>query len=475
MPGLLRQLLQGPGNLLSSRGVCREEKRFARPCLERLEDRLALSSNSFAGYVPQWDAYVLAGQDSNPSGPIYKWSQPGGAGSLVTITYSYSNLLDGGMRGVSVAQLKQAVQEVLSRWAAVAPLKFVEVPDAGPAQSQTEYNGTNLPMIRFGHTHIDGTYNVLGYAYYPGPTYSGLAGDITFDDSELWSLNPSSGIDFLEVAEHELGHAIGMAHEPAPAQGGVTAIMNPVYGGRFSGLGTSFLYQDDINGIQALYGAGRGSVQGLDSTAGPSAQTSAFITKLYQLCLGRTPSQSEINNWSAVNDQAGSTAVAQGISNSLEARMYLVKGWYTQYLGRVPSLAEAQNWANAMQVQSEEQLLSGILGSTEFYNRAQTLFTGSADERYVRALYQALLGRTPSSGEVSSWVVAVQASGRAAVALGFLSSLEYRGLAVTANYTTILGRTPSAAEVYAWASSPLSLHVIRDAFLASGELFRSVG
>ena len=35
---------------------------------------------------------------------------------------------------------------------------------------------------------------------------------------------------------------------------GNNAIMNPFYGARYNGLGTAFLLQDDINGIQAIYG-----------------------------------------------------------------------------------------------------------------------------------------------------------------------------------------------------------------------------
>ena len=36
--------------------------------------------------------------------------------------------------------------------------------------------------------------------------------------------------------------------------------MNPFYGARFANLGDGFLLQDDINGIQSLYGEGEGSV-----------------------------------------------------------------------------------------------------------------------------------------------------------------------------------------------------------------------
>src|SRR5262249_13041777 len=72
--------------------------------------------------------------------------------------------------------------------------------------------------------------------------------------------------DLLEAATHEIGHALGLAHEPPPSQGGENAIMNPYYGGRFHGLHTGFLYPSDVHAIDALYGAGQGSVTPLHLT-----------------------------------------------------------------------------------------------------------------------------------------------------------------------------------------------------------------
>ncbi|HUG90136.1 MAG TPA: matrixin family metalloprotease, partial [Planctomycetaceae bacterium] len=201
----------------------------------------------------------------------WKWSQPGGLGSDVTITYSFSNLLDGGLGGgLSAGQLQAAVEEALALWAAVAPLNFVEVVDSGPlpTSSDTSYFADSHPDIRFGHHYIDGGSgaNVLAHAYFPYG--SGLSGDVHYDNSNTWTLNPATGIDFLEVTVHELGHALGLNHEPMPSSGGLTAILNPYYGGRYNGLGTAFLFQDDINGIQAIYGAGTGSVAPLGSSGG---------------------------------------------------------------------------------------------------------------------------------------------------------------------------------------------------------------
>src|SRR5262249_33717034 len=55
------------------------------------------------------------------------------------LSYSYSNLLDGGIRGLSTDDLWVATREAMGVWAAVTPLTFTERPDSGPPPSDDEY------------------------------------------------------------------------------------------------------------------------------------------------------------------------------------------------------------------------------------------------------------------------------------------------------------------------------------------------
>ena len=169
-----------------------------------------------------------------------KWSQPGGLGSPVNITYSFSNLLDGGLNGISAEQAEAAIEEALAEWSQYAPLEFTEVTDSSSVQ------------IRIGHDYIDGQSNTLAFAYFPGN--ADISGDITFDSGDSWNTSL-----FLETAVHEIGHSLGLGHQ----SGGTNAIMNPTIQNRYNGPGSAFLYQDDIDGIRSIYGSGRGSVNPL--------------------------------------------------------------------------------------------------------------------------------------------------------------------------------------------------------------------
>jgi hypothetical protein len=170
---------------------------------------------------------------------------------------------------------------------------------------------------------------------------------------------------------------------------------------------------------------------------------------------------------------AGAAGVAAAIEHSGEARTRLVVSWYVAYLGRNPANGEEQGWVNTLlKGAREEDVLTAILASDEFFIRASTLRnTGSAAERYLQALYSLLLDRTATPAETSAWTAALPVVGRPQVVSAFLHSGEFRGDMVLSYYTTLLHRiqTPAPAEVSTWVASGLDCTTIRVSFEASNE------
>ena len=88
---------------------------------------------------------------------------------------------------------------------------------------------------------FDGRGGTLAHAFFPI-----YGGDVHFDDDERWTDNFESGTNLLMTASHELGHSLGLAHSNVRG-----SVMSPFYTPFRNGLK---LHEDDIEGIQALYG-----------------------------------------------------------------------------------------------------------------------------------------------------------------------------------------------------------------------------
>jgi hypothetical protein len=200
-----------------------------------------------------------------------------------------------------------------------------------------------------------------------------------------------------------------------------------------------------------------------------------FVQALYLDALGRAGTVDELNLWLGLLDGPnGRNVVALAIENSPEGRTNLVQGWYHTYLGRSAVNGEEQGHVHALLAgASEEVVLSGILGSPEFFARAEALITtGTAQERFVQALYRVLFNRTASASEVAGHVAELNAgASQAQVAQLFLTSPEARTLLTGSYYSLLLHRTASTAEINGWVNSPLNAFQIRVAFESSPEFF----
>lgn len=177
-----------------------------------------------------------------------------------SVTYGYSNLFASLTSDMSNREIRDAINEALLVWTAVSPLRFTEVADPGGTINDNAHS-VESPQMRIGAHFIDGATgsNVLAHAYGPG---SGRGGDMHFDTGNTYNRANAAGL--IEVAAHEIGHAIGLGHANGDFNGSCPApkpaIMDACIQGRYANPGDGFLLADDIGGVQAHYGAGLGYV-----------------------------------------------------------------------------------------------------------------------------------------------------------------------------------------------------------------------
>ncbi|XP_036885642.1 matrilysin [Sturnira hondurensis] len=136
-------------------------------------------------------------------------------------------------------KVNQLVEKAFKLWSKEIPLHFRRIP-YGIADIMISFaRGAHGDAYPF-----DGPGNTLAHAFSPGP---GLGGDAHFDKDERWTDGSGRGINFLYAATHEFGHSLGLGHSSDPK-----AVMYPTYENRDP---EDFrLSQDDIEGIQKLYG-----------------------------------------------------------------------------------------------------------------------------------------------------------------------------------------------------------------------------
>ncbi|XP_040196160.1 collagenase 3-like [Rana temporaria] len=138
------------------------------------------------------------------------------------------------------ADVDRAIKKAFKVWSDVTPLNFTRL-----------RSGTADIMISFGRNEhgdfypFDGPNGLLAHAFPPGEK---LGGDTHFDDDEYFT-NDYKGYNLFIVAAHEFGHALGLDHSRDPG-----SLMYPVYS--YAESSSFILPDDDVQGIQELYGAG---------------------------------------------------------------------------------------------------------------------------------------------------------------------------------------------------------------------------
>ncbi|KAF2898915.1 hypothetical protein ILUMI_07261 [Ignelater luminosus] len=139
------------------------------------------------------------------------------------LTYRIQNYTD----DMDKESVDNEIQRALDEWSRITRIRFK------PAK-HSYFSDLNIYF-----SSVDGGGEILAYAYSP------VNGTIVLDDDELWTKNTNSGVNLFQIAVHETGHSLGLAHSDEK-----TSIMFPIY----QGYNENFkLNLDDIRGISALY------------------------------------------------------------------------------------------------------------------------------------------------------------------------------------------------------------------------------
>lgn len=138
--------------------------------------------------------------------------------------------------------------------------------------------------------------------------------------------------------------------------------------------------------------------------------TANQIKSVYELYLGRTPSEAEVKTWQDTG--APVATISQGIRNSQEAQAFaanpanaekFVKALYQDQLGRAPDAEGLKFWSDAIKNGASPAQIATQLN--------QSLEGQNYDTQFITSLYRQNLSRNPEQAGFQYWLSEAQGAG----------------------------------------------------------------
>jgi serralysin len=472
---------------------------------------------------PDWALTSLTGTKAIDS--LIGGARWGDGAGTTTITYSfvtgssqfaatgeYGSPTAGGppwdprFRGLTASE-QAAFRDALATWAAVANIRFMEVPD----------NATTVGDMRVGVTG-HGMRTSSAYAYFPGG-YA-ISGDIWFNPDTLNGRNLLPGSFAFKVMLHEVGHALGLKHPfdvvagnlnllPTALDQASNTLMSYSSSPSFQGsLSTDVATPMplDVAAIQQIYGANnthrtgddtyefRGDVArwltlwdagGVDtiryvsSTGGiidltpgswsqlgaPISDTRVTFTRTVHIPVGVI-----VEN--AIGGAGNDTLIGNAADNRLEGGagndvLDAGAGRDTAVFSDVRALHTVSMAADGVITVRHAQGTDRIQGVERFaFTDGHLAFDIAGDAGFAYRLYQAAFNRLPDVVGLGSWIRALddRLGDATWVAANFIQSPEFAlrygasdtvsdGQFVTLLYANALNRAPDPSGFAAWVGA----------------------
>jgi hypothetical protein len=213
----------------------------------------------------------------------------------------------------------------------------------------------------------------------------------------------------------------------------------------------------------------------------PSDPVEEFVTRFYQLCLGRDSEPEGLNNWvdsltTGVNsgaDVAYGFVLSSEFNNRSTSNEEFVTILYQAFFNRDPDSGGYSYWVSQLNAGlTRIEVLDGFIYSLEFeilcdtygispYGGAPPAAETSDVEAFATRFYQQCLGREPDAPGLDGWVSALlngTLSG-ADVAYNFIFSEEFKNQNtrnedfVTILYRAFFGREPDMPGYNGWINA----------------------